>query len=61
MHKKYSQYKLIGELSEQDLTNNVNNHLGEGWQLYGQPFAAVLSYGVCHYQALVIPHKETEK
>jgi hypothetical protein len=39
--RKIIEYKLLLEYNEQYLTGKVNEHIKDGWELYGNPSIAV--------------------
>jgi len=38
MSKEITHYKLVGGFNSDELSNNINEAIKEGWQPYEQPF-----------------------
>ena len=53
---KPSAFNLITSKTAEDLSAQVNNHLTDGWRLYGKPF-----FGDGNLYQAVILKKESEK
>lgn len=51
--KNITQYKLICEESAKQLTDVINNHIAEGWLIYGEPFGDSSETTTFLYQAIV--------
>ena len=45
MDKKIKKYEIISGHDEEELTKMVNDHISEGWQPYGSPYAIINRLG----------------
>ena len=55
--EKVKEYKIISTVEQEEFIEQVNQHLQDGWHLYGGPFARPITSGSARYSQAVIKYE----